>query len=442
MHPFLRDYYSIISSSHFRRLQDKTQVFSMEKNDSVRNRLTHSVEVSTIGEILAKKLADELKNNEDTRRDIDKYEETGYVFSEDLSMVVRCAGLLHDIGNPPFGHSGECYIREWFKTIFDNDQKKPANERVFSCLTKQMKNDLINFEGNAQGLRIATTIGSTSIPEIKDYGMLLTSGVLSSIVKYPWDSVNVPNGQKIGFYHSEDWKYDMLAENTETKGLKNPVMLLMEAADDLAYATADIEDFLYLDLIELDILKDFLKDNGCSIRSKKDKPEIRNSLLVVRNICIEEVVNKFIENYDSIMNGTFNKELVEECSVDFSILDKERKRIYALRDTINGNIYHAQTDMFCIMNRLFDCLMGENRTDNEKIADDKIKIEIDQYLKKGIAEVRHIMEHYGLNETDEKTKIEKLYHKLLTISDFVSGMTDHYVYEFVQKITDIDIGRV
>lgn len=443
MHPFLRDYYTIISSSHFRRLQDKTQVFSMEKNDSVRNRLTHSVEVSTIGEILGKKLAYKLKRNQHTKPDIDEYENNGdgYVFSEDLSMVIRCAGLLHDIGNPPFGHSGEGYIREWFKTLFDNN-KKPANEGIFDCLTEQMKNDLLKFEGNAQGLRIATTLGSTSFHEIRDYGMLLTSGVLSSIVKYPCDSVNAPEGQKIGYYHSEDWIYEMLSQDTGTQNTKNPVMLLMEAADDLAYATADIEDFIYLDLIEFDILKDFLKENGYKIKSKDDDSEIRNSLLIVRNNCIEEVIIAFIENYDSIMDGTFNRELVEFCSVDFSIIDKERKRIYALRDTINSNIYHAKTDIFCIMDRLFDCLIEMNRNGNEKEADELLKKEIEQYYKKGNDEVQHIIQYYKLNESDPKAVAEKMYHNLLTISDFVSGMTDHYVSEFVQKITDIDTGWI
>ncbi len=441
--PFLRDYYTIVSSSHFRRLQDKTQVFSLAQNDSVRNRLTHSLEVASICEILGKKVARELSKK--IPKVIADYESQGenYNFSDDLSMVLRCAGLLHDIGNPPFGHSGEVYIRKWFKDHFELSEKISREQGMlsfYSDLTEQMRYDLTNFEGNAQNLRIATSIGKSSLVDVTNYGMCLTSAVLGSIVKYPVksdenkDAAEKMKG-KIGFYHSEDWKYEMISskigiDKLNGKYPKNPIMLLMEAADDIAYGTSDIEDFVSLGLIKRDEFESLLP--GYVTTAKwflDDKTNVRLALLKVREKSIDEVVSEFIVHYDEIMNGTYAYELTQECSYKFSLAKEKRNEIYTKRDNENEFMNHALHDLYVIMNML--CTVVFMREDQFTFAQREIIREVGQYYKKGQSEAEYIIKK---NNPDVRAaEAERTYHKLLTIADYVSGMTDHYVSEIAAK---------
>ena len=156
MNELEKDYQSIISSSAFRRLQDKTQVFPLDKSDFVRTRLTHSMEASTI----ARQLGIMVTNNEKgyLREEFNKNSE----LKEQIPIILSCAGLLHDIGNPPFGHFGEVIIGEWFKTELAKDSFVYKGKKVRDVLTEQMRKDLENFEGNAQALRILSRVQKNS----------------------------------------------------------------------------------------------------------------------------------------------------------------------------------------------------------------------------------------------------------------------------------------
>ena len=231
------DFLSIVSSQAFRRLQDKTQVFPLDKSDFVRTRLTHSMEVSTIARYLAQMIAEDC---DDLRGR-----------AEHVGTIAACAGLLHDTGNPPFGHYGEEVIRDWFRRQFRADdftfRDRPVRE-LLNAADPRMTADFEHFEGNAQGLRILSKAG------LRDgsHDVNLTYAVMNTLIKYPnpstdfdRDSADVKR-HKMGYYYAEREIMDTVCTATGTKVdgayVRHPLVYIMEAADDIAYATADLAD--------------------------------------------------------------------------------------------------------------------------------------------------------------------------------------------------------
>lgn len=234
---FDEDFLSIVSSQAFRRLQDKTQVFPLDKSDFVRTRLTHSMEVSTIARYLAQMVAEDC---DDLRGR-----------AEHVGTIAACAGLLHDTGNPPFGHYGEEVIRDWFRRQFRADsfafRGQPVRE-MLNAADPRMTADFEHFEGNAQGLRILSKAG------LRDgsHDVNLTYAVMNTLIKYPnpstdfdRDSADVKR-HKMGYYYAEREIMDAVCTATGTKVdgayVRHPLVYIMEAADDIAYATADLAD--------------------------------------------------------------------------------------------------------------------------------------------------------------------------------------------------------
>ncbi|MBE6902784.1 MAG: dNTP triphosphohydrolase, partial [Ruminococcaceae bacterium] len=238
---FRKDYHRIIGSASFRRLQDKTQVFPLDRGDFVRTRLTHSLEVSSFAGSLADTVFRRLMAA--------GHDEITSEVREACCDILECAGLVHDIGNPPFGHFGEYTIREWFGEYLPrlSFHDKPVTE----LLTPQMQGDFLNFEGNAQALRVLSKLHYL----IDEHGMNLTFALLNTIIKYPVSSlgINKKSGdikdKKMGFYCTESALYSDIAEATGAVGCRYPLTFLLEAADDIAYKTADIEDAVKKGLI-------------------------------------------------------------------------------------------------------------------------------------------------------------------------------------------------
>ena len=177
---FEKDYHRIIGSASFRRLQDKTQVFPLDQSDFIRTRLTHSLEVSSfcksLGQNIARKIITEIK---------DESFEAG--FQQDICDILQCAGLLHDIGNPPFGHFGESVIREWFKDNMPVLKAPNSGKLLVDVLNSQMQNDFYHFEGNTQALRVVSKLHYL----VDEHGMNLTKALLATIIKYPVSSLDV-----------------------------------------------------------------------------------------------------------------------------------------------------------------------------------------------------------------------------------------------------------
>ncbi|MGL5352497.1 MAG: dGTP triphosphohydrolase, partial [Clostridium sp.] len=261
---FENDYDRILFSASFRRLQDKAQVFPLEKLDFVRTRLTHSLEVSSIAKSLGRSIGNRLMEKTISEKDKVTVENV-----DDMCNILSCAGLIHDLGNPPFGHFGETAIREWFE---NNLEKNKDGTYTFKynnyefILEKQEACDLLNFEGNAQGLRILTKLHFV----IDRYGMNLTMGVLSSIIKYPISSLEINNenvySKKLGFYKAEEKAFREIVEATGVYNCRNPLVYILEAADDIAYLLGDLEDAFNKGIISHDIFKlryeEFLQEEG------------------------------------------------------------------------------------------------------------------------------------------------------------------------------------
>lgn len=311
---FLSDYYRIVFSSPFRRLQDKTQVTPLAPTDFVRRRLTHSVEVATIGERMGRVVAKGLKDR------------LGQVPHDQVGKIVACAALLHDIGNPPFGHEGELAIRDWAESLPDHGGPTP---------------DYSRFDGNAQGFRIAVRLHDHGEP----YGMNLTAATLAAYVKYPYRSSSPQsNGKKYGIMATELPHYQWLCETTGlSDGQRHPLSFLVEAADDIVNRLIDIEDGLKVGLLTFTQIREAIEscehEMAATFVAEMDR---RRQMTAARGLrdstqlayqhfrvnCITAMVKAcealFLERIADIEDGRYSGELIAD-STAFPLYNALRK---------------------------------------------------------------------------------------------------------------------
>ena len=249
---FEKDYHRITGSAAFRRLQDKTQVFPLDKSDFIRTRLTHSLEVSSFAKSLGQNVGEKIiSGNLDPN--------FGLRQKEDICAILQCAGLIHDIGNPPFGHFGETAIQDWFKSNLKKLTFK--GKPIEDLLNEQMKQDFYNFEGNTQALRVVSKLHFL----VDEHGMNLTKALLATIIKYPGSSLEIDKKsgniktKKMGYLYAEKDLFEDIEQSTGTNKARHPLTYLLEAADDIAYKTADMEDSIKKNCITYSQLLDELK---------------------------------------------------------------------------------------------------------------------------------------------------------------------------------------
>ncbi|MBP3710277.1 MAG: dNTP triphosphohydrolase [Treponema sp.] len=470
---FDSDYSRITFSAPFRRLQDKTQVFPLEQNDFVRTRLTHSMEVASIARSLGKSIASELDK---TNSKYGWKKENG----NDISVILECAGLVHDIGNPPFGHSSEKAIQNWFKhkekellrefcnfstdNISDDDIQKRLKEE------KRIQ-DFLNFDGNVQGFRILTHLQC-----ICDYyGYHLTSALLAAMMKYPVDSLTGNKGdsasdhklKKFGYFDAECESAEFVLKECgliDDKGehYRSPLTFILEAADDIAYSAADIEDGFKKGLFSLnDLLAELKKEktDECinqvlkKAKSQMEKTDLLNERKIQwLRICIHQVycdtlVEEFIKNYDKIMRGTFADELLkagklkklrsllERFSYENLINNQEVSKIeIAGKNVISFLLGEFSNDL--ISNGV-DTLLADNIVIDkciDKLRETKTWNLISEDFKDIFI---YTLKRNAKDETLPKTEI--IYHTYLLITDFISGMTDNYCIRLYRRLMGITI---
>ena len=400
------DYDRIIFSSAFRSLQDKTQVIPLSKTDFVHTRLTHSLEVSVVGRSIGRLVGKKI---------IEKYphlqEVHGYHMN-DFGAIVAAAALAHDIGNPPFGHSGEKAIGEYF-AIGKGQQYKDQ-------LTDKQWQDLIDFEGNANGFSVLTS----SRPGIEG-SLRLSYATLGAFTKYPKESLpkkptkNIAD-KKYGFFQSDkDFFKEVATElgmisnksNDDIGYERHPLAFLVEAADDICYTIIDFEDGINLGLVSEDFALEYLiklvKDTidtakYQTLTTKEDRISYLRAL-AIGNL-INDAVRVFIENEEAILQGKFHFALTDKSKYKAQmddIIKLSVKNIYQSREVIEKELSGYQ-----IINNLLDKFITAYNNNHEGKATN-----YDKLLLKILPEKHHL----------EK---ENLYDRLLHICHFISMLTD------------------
>lgn len=439
---FEKDYHRIISSASFRRLQDKTQVFPLDKSDYIRTRLTHSLEVSSFAKSLGQSVG---------ARIIEEQLDPDFDFQkkEDICNILQCAGLIHDIGNPPFGHFGESAIQDWCKENFPKLIYK--GECITQRLTDEQKEDFYNFEGNTQALRVVTKLHFL----VDEHGMNLTKALLSTIIKYPVSSKEIDKKcgdircKKMGYFSSEKNIFDNIQKSVGTYGKRNPLTFLLEAADDIAYRTADIEDslkkgcFTYKQLVEeLECYGNTLDNNELynslieklkskyktAISRNYEEPDIyavKNWVVNVQGIALQSVTDSFIKNYDSIMSGEYKKDLFYGSPIEgiMWILGDIAYR-YAFTSTPIYKLEIAADNIFnFLLTRFMHAAVNFDTDEKLSTVDTKIISLVSEDYKR-------IYYTYS-KDMDDNTK---LYLRLLLVTDYICGMTDSYAKNLYQEL--------
>lgn len=415
---FTRDWDRLVFSSAFRRLQDKTQVFPLAKSDYVRTRLTHSLEVASVGRSLGMQAADLILVKEP---DLEKT-----ISAHDIGTVVSTACLAHDIGNPPFGHAGESAIQEWFS----------SNMETLDGLNKQELQDLLKFEGNAQGFRSLATL--QFFPQRG--GMQLTCAMLGTFTKYPRasevDDVQATgiSGKKFGFMRSEA---DLFQELADEIGLvakpgkclawhRHPLSFLVEAADDICYHIMDVEDGFKAGVVSYEELlvlyKPWLTQN--QIRKAETYDNLQRRAEYFRALAVGEMVREAIDvfqvNYDGLMQGQFDDELSAKFAraVEFKAFkDLAKAKVYCARPVVE-----VEACGFEVIGGLLAAFVNAAQVKQRKTGTGAVRARtLLSLLPRGSEK--------GLTD----------YEQLLVVTDFVSGMTDSYAVELYQRIRGISL---
>lgn len=425
---FQRDFDRIIFSSSFRRLQNKTQVFPLPGSVFVHNRLTHSLEVASVGRSLGNLIGKVI---------VEKYKgslnpDSIVFYKYDLYNVIASACLCHDIGNPAFGHSGEDAIASFFI----------KNENTLrSKFSEEEWKDLICFEGNANAIRVLTQQQKGK----SDGGLKLTYSTLSSIAKYPCEAKaknkDIIHRKKFGFFQSEKSTFINIADQTHMIKdednpliyLRHPFVWLVEVADDICYNIIDLEDAHRLNIIEhgrcknllFNLVSKFGYEDKKKVKSVLDKISNRNDQIsYLRAKVINSLTMKSKEiyenNIESILKGEFNKTIFDCIKEDSNELKKiikfSQENIYN-----NRHVVEIENAGYNVMYELLSHFIFPIL----KAKDDRTQLEI-----KAITLLPYEFNYDGFSD----------YKKVLGVIDYVSGMTDNYATELYKRIKGIEIG--
>ena len=415
---FKRDYDRLIFSAPFRRLQNKTQVFPLPGSIFVHNRLTHSLEVASVGMSLGNDVATQL-----TRR----HPELQDTMFGQIGQIVSTACLAHDLGNPPFGHSGEKAIQ----TFFTEGPGTKLQEEV----TPAFWSDITHFEGNANAFRLLTHQFCGRRPG----GFVMTYSTLASIVKYPFASSAAGKKGKFGFFESERENYQRIADemgiirlsgpDEPLRYVRHPLVYLVEAADDICYEIMDLEDAHKLKILSFEeterLLLGFFDEMGKNRilqRIEEEQVTDPNEKVVYMRACVislleNECVNTFIENEERLLAGTFTGSLIDNISplpreAYKKCADLSVERIYKSKPVLD-----VELSGYKIMETLMQQMV-------------RAVINPDRYYSQQL--IGRVSSQYDIHAQDLETRI-------MAVIDYISGMTDVYALDVYQKINGISL---
>ena len=415
---FKRDYDRLIFSSAFRRLQNKTQVFPLPGSIFVHNRLTHSLEVASVGMSIG---------NDISRRVIQKQPDLKDTLVEEIGTIVSAACLAHDLGNPPFGHSGEKAIQTFFS--------EGPGLKIKPMVSSEFWDDITHFEGNANAFRILTH----RFKGRRQGGFVMTYSMLASIVKYPFASSLAGNHGKFGFFASEAESYRKIADELgiscksapgePLKYARHPLVYMVEAADDICYEIMDIEDSHKLKILsyaetEHLLLSFFDEDIQQKIRQRIIDEELtdENEKVVYMRASVigkleNECVAAFLAHEEEILAGTFEGSLIDHIS------ERQKKAYQECEKISYSKIYQSKPVLdielsgYQIMATLMAVFI-------------EAAVSPSRFYSKQL--LRRVSSQYDIEN-------ENLEERIMAVLDYISGMTDIYALDIYQKINGISL---
>jgi dGTPase len=427
--PFQRDFDRIIFSSAFRRMQDKTQVFPLSSNDYVRTRLTHSLEVSSIGKSLGAAAGVFVADHFDTAG----------AQPSDFGAIIAAAALAHDIGNPPLGHGGEESIRHWFLT-------SEEGMRLHKELSPAEIADIERYEGNAHGFRV---IGVLQMPDQRG-GMQLTCATLGAFAKYPCASLVAKRppgvaGKKFNFFQQDKELFREVAESTgmlpvgEDSYCRHPLAFLVEAADDIAYRIVDFEDAqmsgligydelerLFLAIIGEDWVKKYIDEKIIAIPRKVEFLRAQ-----VIGVLVRQAVQVFADRQDELLRGELEKSLIEYIPAAATLKEISARSVEDIYNT--PNVATVIAAGFELLSGMLDFFVpAVNEIAAEINSGGTIKA---SYRAKRV--IRVIPAHYA--PVDDELWRHSAYVRLLFVLDYLAGMTDSYAVSLFKKLKGISL---
>ncbi|UJP66939.1 dNTP triphosphohydrolase [Mongoliitalea daihaiensis] len=408
----------ITFSPAIRRMHDKTQVFPLTTDDNIHSRLTHSLEVSEIGYSLGLRLC----SKKNFLRIIGK---SRYQALRSIPVILRNACLVHDIGNPPFGHFGERVIATYFKDLFND---KSWEDKI----SKEEREDFTNFDGNSQGFRVLTKLQTLN----EKAGLNLTFGTLGAFLKYP--NFEIPDDTKIstskrGVFQSEIPYFKMIVENCglEKEGVyfRHPLAFLMEAADTICYRIMDVEDGFNKDWYSYSEIKEYIKDVPSLARLLKSLDKIKGEgaeitkmvrlrIGIIANL-VEAALNEFLKNLDEISNGNYHSELLKD-----NLLSQSLKKICDDHIFPKREIYQLEVTGHSAISGLLDHYI------------DFVFKKDKHYVRRAKGMISGgLIRSMKIDTSIENFEEFSTYNKLQIIVDFISGMTDQFALDQYQRIS-------
>lgn len=457
---FERDYDRAIFSTPVRRMHDKTQVFPLEPNDSVRTRLTHSLEVSTVARDMARVIGSWIERD---KKQIDEKQ------AKAIEVIAATCGLIHDLGNPPFGHAGEEAIAEWFKEKEDGFNKRGEDFWDFGGVANrrsQLTNDFLKFQGNAQTLRLVSKLQVLS----DLYGLNFTCATMSAACKYiaPSDKTdeNHHEKKKPGHLASEELIIDLVRSETGTGEARNPITFIVEAADDIVFSVVDLEDGVKKGVIDWKGLKEKLREytngdtgmlEGCIGKAEqlidnkdprvdlegKSRDEAMAQAFQVWAIgeSVDAIVETYKHKYEHIMNGDYHRELFEDSKA--SSLIKACKKagvnhVYCAEPNLKKEVM-ARRVLHDLMDIFWEAA-SEKRDKRTRFEAKVYNLMSENYrtVFESIGDMPKPLQKYTKVYTESRghEELPENYCCMQLVTDYICGMTDTFAITLHRQLTN------